>query len=270
MDDWNSKNPDIQVELVAREPVGSEVRTVLAGGSDVPDLVETTAPAEVAAWASGGLLLPLDKYADLYGWADRFLPWAYDLGKVDGKLHALPNEEETVVLYINKTVFDEHGWKAPTTFAEFEELSKQIKDAGLIPIADGGSADVLFVNEWLIGEYLNHVAGPEKVYQALTGKIPWTDPDFVLAAQKLADHMQAGYIQNGFELYKSLGWEDFHQSFANGEAPMLVDGTWLLGDLTSSYFPDDPNHDKWEWSHSLRFRANRSMTSASGARFRLT
>ncbi|MCL4560036.1 MAG: extracellular solute-binding protein [Chloroflexi bacterium] len=247
VDAFNSKNSNIQIELVARDPGGEEMRTVLAGGAEVPDLAETTSPDSVTPWSAGGLLLPLDNYAKKYGWQDRFLPWAFELGKVKGTLYALPNEMETLVLFINNTVFDEHGWKAPTTFAEFEDLAKQIKAAGLIPIADGGDADDRFVNSWLTGEYINHIAGPDKVYQALKGEIPWTDPAFVESIQKLSDHMKAGWIQNGFNLYKTLSWDDFHQSFATGEAPMLVDGTWLLGDLTGTYFPDDPNQDKWEW-----------------------
>ncbi|MFN8452341.1 MAG: hypothetical protein U0521_28010 [Anaerolineae bacterium] len=56
-------------------------------------------------------------------------------------------------------------------------LSEQIAAAGIIPFAHANS-DWKGVNEWFVGEMLNHVAGPQAVYEALTGARPWTDDAF--------------------------------------------------------------------------------------------
>jgi raffinose/stachyose/melibiose transport system substrate-binding protein len=100
------------------------------------------------------------------------------LGRVYCKLYSLADELETVVLYYNKTLFEENGWELPTTMEELHALSEKIAEAGVIPFGHA-NADWRPANEWYVGEYLNHVAGPEKMYQALTGQIPWTDPGLV-------------------------------------------------------------------------------------------
>ena len=35
--------------------------------------------------------MPLDEFADQANWKDLFLPWALNLGKVDGKLYSVPD-----------------------------------------------------------------------------------------------------------------------------------------------------------------------------------
>ena len=115
------------------------------------------------------------------------MPWALNLGKVDGKLYSLPDQLETLMLYYNKTLFEEKGWQAPKTIDELMALSKTIADAGIIPFGHA-NAEWRPANEWFVGEFLNHVAGPEKVYEALTGKRSWEDPDFVAAIEMLDDH----------------------------------------------------------------------------------
>ena len=130
--------------------------------------------------------------ADIHGWADKFAPFALSLGSVDNQLYSLPDEMETLVLYYNKTLFEDNGWTPPTTMDELHALSAEIDEAGVIPFGHA-NADWRPANEWFVGEYLNHVAGPDKVYQALTGEVDWTDPDFVLAIEMLNEAQQNGW-----------------------------------------------------------------------------
>ncbi|MBW3671941.1 MAG: extracellular solute-binding protein, partial [Acidobacteria bacterium] len=74
-----------------------------------PDIVVTPGPSFAFELVQAGQLLPLDDYVQQLGWSDRFVPWALNLGKVDGKLYSIPNELETLVLYYNKTLFEEKG-----------------------------------------------------------------------------------------------------------------------------------------------------------------
>ena len=58
-----------------------------------------------------------------------------NLGQVDGKLYSVPMEVETLVLYYNKTLFEEKGWTPPTTIDELMALSEEIAAAALFPSA---------------------------------------------------------------------------------------------------------------------------------------
>ena len=88
------------------------------------------------------------------------------LGLVDGELYSVPNELETLVLYYNKTLFEEQGWEPPTTIDELMALSEVVAAEGIIPFSHA-NAEWRPSNEWFVGEFLNHVAGPDNVYLAL-------------------------------------------------------------------------------------------------------
>ena len=45
------------------------------------------------------------------------------------------------------------------------------------------------------------MAGPEKVYAALTGNAKWTDPEFVDALNKLDDMQKKGWFMGGLDRY---------------------------------------------------------------------
>lgn len=59
---------------------------------------------------------------------------------VDGAVYSLPANYSIICMMYNKTLFQEHGWKAPTTFDELVALCKQIRQEapGLIPITHAG------------------------------------------------------------------------------------------------------------------------------------
>ena len=67
-----------------------------------------------------------------------FIEGYYNEGKEfgDNLMYTLPFSKSTEVLYYNKTFFDEHDLKVPTTWDELEEVCKQIKaiDPTSIPL----------------------------------------------------------------------------------------------------------------------------------------
>ena len=63
--------------------------------------------------------------------------------------------------------------------------------AGIQPIT-AGNAGWRGVNEWFVTMFWNHYSGPDALYQALTGQIPWTDPVFVEPLQILQKWFQNG------------------------------------------------------------------------------
>ena len=67
-----------------------------------------------------------------------FIPGYYNEGKQfgDGLMYTLPLSKSTEVLYYNKTFFDEHKLKVPTTWDELEAVCEQIKaiDPTSIPL----------------------------------------------------------------------------------------------------------------------------------------
>ena len=60
---------------------------------------------------------------------------------VDGAVYTVPANYSIICMLYNKTLFEEHGWKVPTTYDELVALCRQIREEepGLIPITHAGS-----------------------------------------------------------------------------------------------------------------------------------
>ena len=63
-----------------------------------------------------------------------FLPGPWEIGKIDGKLIAVPFSPQTHLLYYRKDLFQKYGVKAPETLEEMERAAKRVREAAL---ADG-------------------------------------------------------------------------------------------------------------------------------------
>ena len=191
-------------------------------------------------------LLALDEYVAQYNWSDRFIPWALNLGKVDGKLYSIPNEQETLVLYYNKTLFEEKGWTPPKTMDELMALAETIKADGIIPLA-ASNAEWRPTNEHYVGEFINHIAGPQKVWEALTGKAKSTDPELVRSIELLNEAQQNGYFMGGLDRYYTATGNEVNAAFGSGEAAMFMTGTWFLNEINDYFGEAANNTNDWDW-----------------------
>jgi raffinose/stachyose/melibiose transport system substrate-binding protein len=234
VDPFNAAHPEDSLSIDFRgSDLDKQLRVAMLSGTG-PDVVFTAGPSYVAAMAQAGQLLPLDDYAAKFGWNDRLLPLFLELGKYNGKLYALAKTYETLGLFYNKTLFAKNSWKAPTTIPEFEALADEMKAKGLVPFG-AGNADWRPANEHYVSIILNSIAGPENVYKALTGAIPWTDPAFVASIDKLAEWWDKGYFGDN---YFSLTLEQAFAQVATGQAGMAPTGTWNFTNIPT-YFPQN-------------------------------
>ena len=234
IDVFNAAHPDEELSIDFRgSELDKQLRVALLSGSG-PDVVYTAGPSYVATMAQAGQLLPLDDYATKLGWTDRVLPVFIELGKYGGKLFALPKTYETLGLFYNKTLFAANGWTAPTTTIELETLADAMLAKGIVPFA-AGNADWRPTNEHYVSIILNSVAGPDNVYKALKGEIPWTAEPFVRAIDTLNSWWQKGYFGPN---YFSLTGEQAFAQVATGQAGMSPTGTWNFGNV-GRYFPQN-------------------------------
>lgn len=249
IDVFNAQSETIFVDAVAQPEAWNATRTALAAGEG-PDVVRTPGPSFVFELAQAGQLLPLDDYVSSEGWDDLFVDWALSLGEVDGTIYSLADELETLVLYYNKTLFEEKGWSPPSTITELYELAAVIHADDIIPFAHA-NAEWRPANEWHVGEYLNHVAGPDRVYEALTGQIPWTHPDFVTSIELLNEAQQNGWFGGGLEFYYTSTFDEIRGLLGSGEAAMNIEGTWVAANLDPNYFTAENSSsgeaNEWDW-----------------------
>lgn len=237
------ENSDVELTIELKKDWDSLTKTAIAGGGG-PDVIQTPGPSYTAEYAKAGVLAPMGQYVEQYGWKDDFAPWALTLGTREGELYSLPSELETMVLWYNVTVFEELGLEVPTTMDELNALGGRLSEAGIIPFS-GGNADWKGTNEQYVSVMFNAVAGPDAVYDALTGEASFADPGFVEATSILADWQSAGWIGGGLDRYYTNRYDDTMAQFAEGLAAMSIGGSWQFAGF-DEFFTAAGN--EWDWA----------------------
>lgn len=242
---YNAQSDGIRVEPVLLADAWNATRTAVAGGGG-PDVVGTPGPSFAFEMAKAGQILALDSYVESLGWGDLFAPWALSLGEVEGQLYSIPDELETLILYYNKTLFEENGWQAPNTMDELMALADEIAAAGIIPFSHT-NAEWRPTNEWFVGEFFNAVAGPDNVYLALTGQKSWADPEFVESIELLNRLQLAGYFMGGLDRYYTATTDERLIALGDGNAAMNIEGTWRFSNIDNYFGEAAGNSNEWDW-----------------------
>lgn len=240
---FNDAHPDVELEYQFTQDLDRVLRTAMQAGAG-PDIVITPGPAFVLEYVNAGFIRPLDDYSRQFGWRDKIQRWAYDASTVGGKLWSVPLTFETLVLFYNKTLFQQKGWKPPTTRSEMETIAEAAAKDKIWPFAHSNSF-WKGVNEWMISIFYNNYAGADKVYQALTGKLQWTEKPFAESTALIVEYCaRKGWFSGSLENYFSLSGPDKWGAFAQGKAAMNMEGTWAF-QAAPQYFTT--SKQEWDW-----------------------
>src|SRR3954462_14222832 len=138
-----SKYPNVKIKRVAKSFTDLQTTLKLAvSSSKAPDIVEANQGRPIMGQlVKGGLLKPLDAYADAYGWKDRWSKTLLDLNRfsADGKtfgagnLYGVSQMGEIVGVFYNRDMVK----TPPKTLGEFEHMLAKFKAKGKVPIAFG-------------------------------------------------------------------------------------------------------------------------------------
>ncbi|QGH36245.1 extracellular solute-binding protein [Gracilibacillus salitolerans] len=221
---FEEDNPDIDVNWITNEDPATLQRQQLASGGG-PDVILMDGASTLSQFQKADYLVPLDEYADEYGWSDRYADWAYDIGFSDGELYGLPSEFESLLIWYNKDLFEQNGWEPPNNFEEFMSLNQSIHENGQMPFSFG-TTDFRTANEWWLSVVFNAYVGPERFKEVLQNKIPWTDDVVQGAVETYRDMWQEGYISD--QQSHAISTDDAWSLFYNEQSAMHMEGTWSL------------------------------------------
>ncbi|HEY4388254.1 MAG TPA: extracellular solute-binding protein, partial [Ktedonobacteraceae bacterium] len=217
-----------------------------------PDIVPSPGPSYALQYINSKLLLDLDQIAQQKNWKSKIFSWALDAGRVDGKLYSIPSSYESMLLYYNKTLFEQKGWKVPTNRSELEGLAQEMMGQGITPFI-AGSADWRPATEWFVTVFWNHYAGPDALYQALTGKLAWTDPVFVDGITLMKQYFDKGWFGGGVKPYFTNTFDAQDAAFAKGKVAMDLEGSWAFSNWPNFFGGSNSNTDYgWAPIPSLR------------------
>ena len=233
--------PNITIDRVSRST--DDLRTTLRlalSGDDAPDVVQANnSRSEMGQYVGAGLLVPLDEYAEAYGWFDRFpesvraLASYSDDGAVfgDGQLYGLPQMGEIVGLFYNKAKLDELGIEPPATTDEFAAAAEAAQAAGETPVQFGNSEAWPGIHQY--GFVQNQFVDAESIRDLGFGRpgSSWTSEENLSAAEAIVSWADSGVFAEGFS---GVDYDTAWQNFAQGDGVFFVGGTWLVADLTDA------------------------------------
>jgi raffinose/stachyose/melibiose transport system substrate-binding protein len=234
-------SPGATFEIVNKGNNQAQILQTALAASSGPTVIFDD-PTFIYSSQEAGYLAPLDGYAKKYDWSDKFLSWAYDLCKFDGKLYAVPERFESMIMLYSPPALSEKGWSVPKTHDDLVALCEEAEKAGMIPLA-GGSADWHPATEWWLTIWWNSFTGPGLFYEALTGKAKFTDAGFVEAVESLKMFFEKGWIGGGAEQFFATQSATALVQVANGEAVFAPTGSWAFLE-SDSYFEGAP----WDWA----------------------
>lgn len=130
VDDWNAKNPNVQVNLVqgSWDSVHDQLVTQFQGGT-APDIIHDES-ADIAGFAEQGYLADLTPYLDK-SVKDGITQDIWDsVTSSDGKIVAAPTLLQTYVVFANTDALAKAGVSAPTgdtmSWDDFQSMAKKL------------------------------------------------------------------------------------------------------------------------------------------------
>ena len=234
IDDYMKENPNVKIEVEALDEEAYKTKFKAYSMEGMPDVVSIWGqPSFLDEVLEAGVLAELNEadYAD-YG----FVSGSLDGFKKDGKLYGLPRNTDVAGFYYNQKMFEDNGWKVPTTYDELLTLAGTIQQSGMIPLAmDGGDGWPMAV---YLSDILYKVAGADyaDIISKAVASGDFTDPSMVKATEILKQTADAGLFQNG---YDSQDYATAQNLFTNGQAAMYYMGSWDASMALNQDIPEE-------------------------------
>jgi len=234
---FQERYPNVTIKRVAKsfEDLNTTLKLAVSGDK-APDVVQANQGRPVMGQlVKGGLLRPLDAYAEAYGWADRYSKVLLDLNRFSddaaefgsGGLYGLSQMGEIVGVYYNR----EQVPDPPATFEEFEAQLERAKADGDVAIAFGNLEKWPGIHEFetLQAQY----AEPDAVRDFVFARegATFASPENEQAAETIRRWAEKGYFTPDFN---GTGYDPAWQQFTRGKGRFLIAGTWLIADLADA------------------------------------
>ena len=198
---------------------------LLAGQNALPVLFAAGNTPQLAKDLDGaGQLLNIADTLDELGASDDLLPAATStVTNLYGNTIALPTEFNIEGIWYNKSILADNGITAPTTWDELTAAAGTLKSAGVTPFSASGKEGWPITR--LVGNYIFRTVGPDALDKVSKGEAKLTDPEYVAAAQAVADLGADGYFPDGVG---SIDYDTALSEFTNGNAAFFYMGSWAL------------------------------------------
>lgn len=220
----------LQVETVPQTQLDQKLQ-LLAGQNALPtQYAAGNAPALTKELAKGGQVLDLNKTLTDLGVIDKIEPAAIStIEQLYGGFNVLPYQYNIEGIWYNKQLLSDNGIQAPESWDELTAAAAKLQGAGVQPFAASGEQGWPLTR--LISGYIFRDLGPDALQKVADGEAKLTDPEYVAAAQAVADLGTAGYFGQGVG---SIDYDTAFNTFLTGKAAFFYMGSWALANFADA------------------------------------
>ncbi|MFF7240971.1 extracellular solute-binding protein [Streptomyces collinus] len=220
---FEARNPKVKLKIVQLENDAYKSKmTALTASGKLPDVFHTWGGGVLKQQVEAGLVEDLT--SGTRPWADTLLPVAGQPYLLDGKVYGIPFDIGMIGFWYNKSLFRKAGITTPpTTWSGFLDAVRQLKSAGITPLALAGKEKWPGMYYWA---YLAmRTAGVDALRKAGDSK-DFTGPGLVAAGRHLRELADLGPFQKGFlgAAYSTPTGQA--ATVGNGKAAMELMGQW--------------------------------------------
>ena len=238
---FEEANPDVDivVEYIPNEAYKTAIQVAL-NGSEPPDAFFNWVGDDTARMIREGNALDITQFGTGPEGFQSVLSdgWLSSMTQ-DGKVYGVPMEANSKFFYYNISFFDQHGLSVPADFEGLLQICRDIRgiDADMVPMPLGNSERwklihfMTMLNERVVGAE----AAAADYSLAASEEALFTNPDYVVAWEKLLDLQEAGCFQDA---PNATAPELTRSMFSAQASPMIYCGTWCAGIFDSEGFTD--------------------------------
>lgn len=210
------------------EEYDAKLNALIAAG-DCPDVYICNPGPNMKVYVESGAAADLTDILNAESeWYGTFTEGIFERLTYDGKIYAVPTNFAAALTFYNTEIFAEVGVEVPTTYDELLAACQKIQDAGYTPISC--SAGTAWCLSMIAGYLCDRAGGPDNLANANAGTgNMWLDSSFVDAGNKLVE------LSKYFQPTAAGDSNDVATAaFYNGEAAMLVQGSWVIGQINGA------------------------------------
>ena len=218
-------NPDIKIKMLIIPNDADASMSARAAQNELPDIIQMQSYSRIKEYAEKGYLLDLTDDEVM----KNVLPSALPAVTWNGKQYAVPMDFAGIGIIYNKKIFEQFDIEPPTTYRELENVCRVLKENDVIPFAG------LLRENWSAGHFIT------MIHTALLAENELDPNDFIASMKEgngsygdvdtaklfsILDFYRENMNSNAGE----MGGGEQQQSFAKGEAAMMVQGLWAYVD----------------------------------------
>lgn len=163
-------------------------------------------------------------------WKALYSDMAITTNSRGGRIYASSSEGQVIGYFYNKELFEKAGIDAPAkTWDEFFAQCEQLKAAGVTPMAMD-TADSAWVTQLWMGAMVGTASDDGLALMQTMNPTDYSTPEMIDAAEKIQT------LYQNYTTMDAIGgkYENAANNFLSGQAAMIANGPWMIGDFSDT------------------------------------